>query len=99
MNSFFEYFGKCGFNPLAIRPGYGLAEFTLCATAQEAGRPLFILYVDQAVLSKKKEVLLVPKGAPGAVCYVGVGQVRQTYAPSQSRATPTWLHKSAAQGS
>jgi acyl-CoA synthetase (AMP-forming)/AMP-acid ligase II len=49
MHSFFDYFSKCGFNPKALMPAYGLAEFTLCATSQPSGRALNILHVDQQV--------------------------------------------------
>ena len=47
MTDFFAFFGKSGFDPKALMPAYGLAEFTLCATSQPSGRPLNILYVDQ----------------------------------------------------
>lgn len=49
MHSFFEYFRPSGFNPKALMPAYGLAEFTLCATSQPSGRELNILHVDQQV--------------------------------------------------
>jgi hypothetical protein len=34
MSAFFSYFGRTGLKPTTLMPAYGLAEFTLCATAQ-----------------------------------------------------------------
>jgi acyl-CoA synthetase (AMP-forming)/AMP-acid ligase II len=34
VKSFVDFFGSCGLDPLCFMPSYGLAEFTLCATAQ-----------------------------------------------------------------
>lgn len=34
VRSFVEHFASCGLDPLCFMPSYGLAEFTLCATAQ-----------------------------------------------------------------
>lgn len=34
MRAFFDFFGKCGLDPQSVMPAYGLAEYTLCVTAQ-----------------------------------------------------------------
>ncbi|TFJ86619.1 hypothetical protein NSK_002273 [Nannochloropsis salina CCMP1776] len=73
MTSFFAFFAKSGFNPYALMPAYGLAEFTLCATSQPSGKPLNVLYVNQQVLGATGKIELVPTETPGAACYVGVG--------------------------
>ena len=73
MQSFFNFFSKCGFNPKSLMPAYGLAEFTLCATSQASGRDLNILHVDQQMLGATGQVKILPANTPGAACYVGVG--------------------------
>ena len=70
---FFSYFGKCGLEPTVLTPAYGLAEYTLCATVQTAGKPLQLLHVNANALRTMGEVVLVPEGSPGATAYVGVG--------------------------
>lgn len=73
MNSFFGYFGKCGVQPTTLMPAYGLAEYTLCATAQPPFRPLDVLYVDGPTLMATGRVELVEESHHGSSAYVGVG--------------------------
>ena len=75
MKDFLGYFASAGFPSTCLMPAFGLAEFTLCATAQTAGRPLRVLHVDQRKLGSEGKIVPVEEGTPGAASYVGVGSV------------------------
>ncbi len=67
LQAFARRFGQHGFDALALRPVYGLAEAALAVTFAPAARPLKALGVDPARLAATGEVV------PGARTVVSVG--------------------------
>ena len=74
VDDFYGYFSKCGINPLSFMPAYGLAEFTLCATAHEAGNPMKLLHVDKRLLSQEGRAVSLPEDDPEGLTLVSVGE-------------------------
>lgn len=71
LETFAQRFAACGLNPLAISPGYGQAEATLCVSATPAHAAPVVLRLDKAVLETGR-VALATREAP-AVEFVACG--------------------------
>ncbi|WP_433766307.1 condensation domain-containing protein [Pseudomonas putida] len=71
LETFAQRFAACGLNPLAISPGYGQAEATLCVSATPADALPVVLRLDKAVLETGR-VALAADEAP-AVEFVACG--------------------------
>ncbi|MGL4317367.1 MAG: condensation domain-containing protein [Pseudomonas sp.] len=71
LETFVQRFAACGLNPLAISPGYGQAEATLCVSATPADALPVVLRLDKAVLETGR-VALAATGA-AAVEFVACG--------------------------
>jgi len=71
LDTFVQRFSVCGLNPLAISPGYGQAEATLCVSATPADALPVVLRLDKAVLETGR-VALAAAEAP-AVEFVACG--------------------------
>ncbi|MBZ9779964.1 AMP-binding protein [Pseudomonas sp. REP124] len=71
LDTFAQRFAACGLNPLAISPGYGQAEATLCVSATPADALPVVLRLDKAVLESGR-VALAADDAP-AVEFVACG--------------------------
>ncbi|NHN68119.1 AMP-binding protein [Pseudomonas fluorescens] len=71
LEAFAERFAACGLNPLAISPGYGQAEATLCVSATPADALPVVLRLDKAMLETGR-VALAADDAP-AVEFVACG--------------------------
>jgi len=57
LDAFAQRFAACGLNPLAISPGYGQAEATLCVSATPADALPVVLRLDKAVLETGRVAL------------------------------------------
>ncbi|WP_144172975.1 condensation domain-containing protein [Pseudomonas sp. Kh13] len=71
LETFAQRFAACGLSPLAISPGYGQAEATLCVSATPADALPVVLRLDKAVLETGR-VALAADQAP-AVEFVACG--------------------------
>jgi acyl-CoA synthetase (AMP-forming)/AMP-acid ligase II/aryl carrier-like protein len=71
LEAFAQRFAACGLNPLAISPGYGQAEATLCVSATPADALPVVLRLDKAVLETGRAVLAAADAA--AVEFVACG--------------------------
>ncbi|WP_283188193.1 condensation domain-containing protein [Pseudomonas sp. PMCC200344] len=71
LEAFAQRFAACGLNPLAISPGYGQAEATLCVSATPADALPVVLRLDKAVLETGRVALAVTDAA--AVEFVACG--------------------------
>ncbi|MHC8361217.1 condensation domain-containing protein [Pseudomonas sp. LS2P72] len=71
LEAFAQRFGACGLNPLAISPGYGQAEATLCVSATPADALPVVLRLDKAVLETGRVALAATDAA--AVEFVACG--------------------------
>ncbi|MBP1124417.1 MULTISPECIES: condensation domain-containing protein [Pseudomonas] len=71
LDAFAQRFAACGLNPLAISPGYGQAEATLCVSATPADALPVVLRLDKQVLETGR-VALASGDAP-AVEFVACG--------------------------
>jgi acyl-CoA synthetase (AMP-forming)/AMP-acid ligase II/aryl carrier-like protein len=71
LDAFVQRFVTCGLSPLAISPGYGQAEATLCVSATPADALPVVLRLDKAVLETGR-VALAAAEAP-AVEFVACG--------------------------
>ena len=71
---FNEAFGPYGFNPVAIKPAYGLAEATLFVSTTLPGEPPKIVNVDRDELNNHRFVE-VPEDSPKAVAQASAGKV------------------------
>lgn len=71
LDTFARRFAACGLNPLALSPGYGQAEATLCVSATPADALPVVLRLDKAVLERGR-VALASENAP-AVEFVACG--------------------------
>ncbi len=71
LDTFTQRFAACGLNPLAISPGYGQAEATLCVSATPADALPVILRLDKAVLETGRIALATNDSA--AVEFVACG--------------------------
>jgi acyl-CoA synthetase (AMP-forming)/AMP-acid ligase II len=87
-----ELLGPAGFRPSAMRPGYGMAEVTLFATATPHSAPFVCLEADAAALERNefappvgRAVSLVSSGIPGPGVEVRIvdPQTRQPLADGQ----------------
>ncbi|WP_053147089.1 condensation domain-containing protein [Pseudomonas sp. P97.38] len=70
LDAFAQRFAACGLNPLAISPGYGQAEATLCVSATPADALPVVLRLDKAVLETGRVALA---SADAAVEFVACG--------------------------
>jgi acyl-CoA synthetase (AMP-forming)/AMP-acid ligase II/aryl carrier-like protein len=71
LDTFAQRFAACGLNPLAISPGYGQAEATLCVSATPADALPVVLRLDKAVLETGRVALAASDAA--AVEFVACG--------------------------
>ncbi|WP_322617596.1 condensation domain-containing protein [Pseudomonas sp. BIC9C] len=71
LDTFAQRFVACGLNPLAISPGYGQAEATLCVSATPADALPVVLRLDKAVLETGRVALAATDAA--AVEFVACG--------------------------
>ncbi|WP_338498412.1 condensation domain-containing protein [Pseudomonas sp. WP18] len=71
LDAFAQRFAACGLNPLAISPGYGQAEATLCVSATPADVLPVVLRLDKAVLETGRAALANADAA--AVEFVACG--------------------------
>ncbi|KAB0496118.1 condensation domain-containing protein [Pseudomonas lini] len=71
LEAFAQRFAACGLNPLAISPGYGQAEATLCVSATPADALPVVLRLDKAVLETGRVALAATDAA--AVEFVACG--------------------------
>ncbi|WP_458130034.1 condensation domain-containing protein [Pseudomonas sp. Z2-11] len=71
LEAFAQRFASCGLNPLAISPGYGQAEATLCVSATPADALPVVLRLDKAVLETGRVALAAADAA--AVEFVACG--------------------------
>ncbi|MGE8064529.1 condensation domain-containing protein [Pseudomonas sp. NPDC089569] len=71
LETFAQRFAACGLNPLAISPGYGQAEATLCVSATPADALPVVLRLDKAVLETGRVALAASDAA--AVEFVACG--------------------------
>ncbi|WP_421556620.1 condensation domain-containing protein [Pseudomonas kitaguniensis] len=71
LDAFAQRFAACGLNPLAISPGYGQAEATLCVSATPADALPVVLRLDKNVLESGRAVLA--GGDAAAVEFVACG--------------------------
>ncbi|MBC3383067.1 condensation domain-containing protein [Pseudomonas sp. SWRI179] len=71
LEAFAQRFAACGLNPLAISPGYGQAEATLCVSATPADALPVVLRLDKAVLESGRVALAAADAA--AVEFVACG--------------------------
>jgi acyl-CoA synthetase (AMP-forming)/AMP-acid ligase II/aryl carrier-like protein len=71
LDAFARRFAACGLNPLAISPGYGQAEATLCVSATPADALPLVLSLDKAVLETGRVALATTDDA--AVEFVACG--------------------------
>ena len=71
LEAFAQRFAPCGLNPLAISPGYGQAEATLCVSATPADALPVVLRLDKAMLETGRAVLAATDAA--AVEFVACG--------------------------
>ncbi|NQD91133.1 AMP-binding protein [Pseudomonas sp. CrR25] len=71
LEAFAQRFAACGLNPLAISPGYGQAEATLCVSATPADALPVVVRLDKAVLETGR-VALAASETP-AVEFVACG--------------------------
>lgn len=71
LEAFAQRFAACGLNPLAISPGYGQAEATLCVSATPADALPVVLRLDKAVLETGRVALAAADAA--AVEFVACG--------------------------
>ncbi|MGQ3318081.1 condensation domain-containing protein [Pseudomonas brassicacearum subsp. neoaurantiaca] len=71
LEAFAQRFAACGLNPLAISPGYGQAEATLCVSATPADALPVVLRLDKAVLETGRVALATADAA--AVEFVACG--------------------------
>ncbi|MGY2373160.1 condensation domain-containing protein [Pseudomonas sp. SDO524_S393] len=71
LEAFAQRFAACGLNPLAISPGYGQAEATLCVSATPADALPVVLRLDKAVLETGHVALA--QGDAAAVEFVACG--------------------------
>jgi acyl-CoA synthetase (AMP-forming)/AMP-acid ligase II len=61
LDEFFDYFASTGLRRQTMTPAYGLAEFTLCCTAQPVAEPPTLLRVDARQLHSKGVIKVLPK--------------------------------------
>lgn len=66
-------FEKYGLRPETLRPSYGLAEATLCATMPTPGRPTRVAWVDVESLRTMGYAAEANPHAPGAAAFAGNG--------------------------
>lgn len=71
LDAFAQRFAACGLNPLAISPGYGQAEATLCVSATPADALPVVLRLDKQVLETGRVALAL--GDAPAVEFVACG--------------------------
>ncbi|WP_260958642.1 condensation domain-containing protein [Pseudomonas citri] len=71
LETFAQRFAACGLNPLAISPGYGQAEATLCVSATPEDALPVVLRLDKAVLETGRVALAAADAA--AVEFVACG--------------------------
>ncbi|CAI8980396.1 condensation domain-containing protein [Pseudomonas brassicacearum] len=71
LEAFAQRFAACGMNPLAISPGYGQAEATLCVSATPADALPVVLRLDKTVLETGRVALATADAA--AVEFVACG--------------------------
>ncbi|WP_460155068.1 condensation domain-containing protein [Pseudomonas sp. S1_F04] len=71
LEAFAQRFAACGLNPLAISPGYGQAEATLCVSATPADALPVVLRLDKTVLETGRVALATADAA--AVEFVACG--------------------------
>ncbi|RKS28225.1 acyl-CoA synthetase (AMP-forming)/AMP-acid ligase II [Pseudomonas sp. WPR_5_2] len=71
LETFAQRFAVCGLNPLAISPGYGQAEATLCVSATPANALPVVLRLDKAVLETGRAAIAATDAA--AVEFVACG--------------------------
>ncbi|MBT2339589.1 MULTISPECIES: condensation domain-containing protein [Pseudomonas] len=71
LETFAQRFAACGLNPLAISPGYGQAEATLCVSATPEDALPVVLRLDKAVLQSGRVALAAADAA--AVEFVACG--------------------------
>ena len=67
---FADRFSKCGFDPKALLPSYGMAESCLAITFHQRGTPMIVDRVDPA---KMREGVAVPSTDPSALELVSCG--------------------------
>lgn len=60
---FVDYFGPCGFQPLAFCPSYGLAEATLLVAAKNAAEALRVAELDASLLEREHRYAPAAEGA------------------------------------
>lgn len=71
LEAFAQRFAPCGLNPLAISPGYGQAEATLCVSATPHDALPVVLRLDKAVLETGRVTIAATDAA--AVEFVACG--------------------------
>ncbi|KRP58234.1 condensation domain-containing protein [Pseudomonas trivialis] len=71
LDAFAQRFAACGLNPLAISPGYGQAEATLCVSATPADALPVVLRLDKQVLETGR--VAMASGEAPAVEFVACG--------------------------
>ncbi|WP_087694513.1 condensation domain-containing protein [Pseudomonas sp. PE-S1G-1] len=78
LDAFTQRFAACGLNPLAISPGYGQAEATLCVSATPANKLPVVLRLDKSVLETGQVTLA--SGDAAAVEFVACGYPQALHA-------------------
>lgn len=77
LQRFAARFQRCGFEPAAFFPCYGLAEASLYVSGAPAGRGVSIVWADQEQLQRGRFVPAAPVAPHPGVMLVSCGQVAQ----------------------
>ncbi|MCX7806995.1 MAG: fatty acyl-AMP ligase [Deltaproteobacteria bacterium] len=70
LRAFAEKFERCGFNPNALLPSYGMAESCLAITFHQRGTPMLVDRVDPQAMKRGEAI---PSDDPHAIEFVSCG--------------------------
>ena len=73
IKNFFNFFTAFGLPPVSIKPGYGMAENTLAATATKIKDDVSVDWIDVRSLYDKKQAVLTDSSQKGSIPVVSCG--------------------------
>lgn len=75
IHNFHEQFQTCGFQAKAMQPGYGLAEFTLCATVSSLNTGPRFLNISSTALQQNEVYIVAEKDVVEHSTHVSCGKI------------------------
>ncbi len=74
LKNFADKFARCGFDPRAFLPSYGMAECTLAVSFTPLGEGIKVDLVDREILAREGRVAFCPSNSPQAKALVRCGR-------------------------